>query len=318
MNFNPALGLSNKHLQTIYSTFFTKKLNLKFEIEKFTLSDGDFVECYWHNTNKHPTKIVIMFHGLAGSWQSPYIQGAMQQLSNAGITSVLMHFRGCGKYENLYPRSYHSGDTADALEFIKSTQKRFPDTQIYTIGYSLGANMLLKLLGENKENIPIKKAIAVSPPMLLDICAIKMDKGFSKIYQKRLLKDLQSALEKKYISHDMNKYIKLKQKDIKNLDTFYKFDDAYTAPIHGFLSAQDYYEKCSSRQYLKDIKVPTLIIHSKDDPFMTTDVIPNNNELSNFVKLILTEKGGHVGFISGSIFKPIYWLEYKIVEFFTL
>jgi len=312
--FKPAFGLENKHIQTVYSTFFSKSLNLTHKIEKFTLLDGDFVECYWYNTNKQNSKIVILFHGLAGSYQSPYIQRVMKALSLNGYTSVLMHFRGCATKENLLARSYHSGETKDALEFIKYVKKTHPNANIYTIGYSLGANMLLKLLGEIKEPL-IDKAIAISPPMSLDICANQMDKGFSKIYQKRLLKDLILALEKKYDKFDMQSLINLKKEDIKKLDTFWKFDDAYTAPIHGFTSAQDYYTKCSSRQFLKHIKIPTLIIHSKDDPFMTTEVIPSKDELSKNVELHLLEKGGHVGFIGGTFFKPEYYLEKKILNY---
>ena len=315
MQFKPSFFLKNRHIQTVYSTFFRKPLKLDFKIEEFTLSDGDFLECYWHNTNKQTKDIVILFHGLAGSWESPYIQGVMKELSNASFTSVIMHYRGCATKPNKLPRSYHSGDTKDALEFVNSIKQRYPNAKLYGVGYSLGANMLLKLLGEQKNNKLFYKAVAVSAPMLLDVCANKMDIGFSKIYQKRLLKDLNLALEKKYDMFDMQSLIGLKKEDISKLDTFWKFDGAYTAPIHGFSSAQDYYSRCSSRQFLKDIKTPTLIIHSKDDPFMTPEVLPNKDELSETIELLILEKGGHVGFIGGSFFKPVYWLEKKIVSY---
>jgi len=142
-----------------------------------------------------------------------------------------------------------------------------------------------------------------------------MDKGLSKYYQYRLLRDLKSALYKKYDKHDMQTQLSLKRSDIKRLNSFYKYDDAYTAPIHGFTSASEYYEKCSSKQFLKEIQTPTLIIHSKDDPFMTPEVIPNKEELSEQITLCITDKGGHVGFVEGSFFKPAYWLEKKIVTF---
>ena len=228
-----------------------------------------------------------------------------------------MHFRGCSGEENKLPRSYHSGDSGDALEFIQSVKSEFKESKLYAVGYSLGANMLLKLLGELKENTLLERAVAVSPPMQLDVCASRMDSGFSKYYQHRLLKSLNASLDKKYDRHDMQKLLKLKREDIKNLKTFWKFDDAYTAPIHGFQSAQDYYTKSSSRQYLKDIQTPTLIIHSKDDPFMTPEVIPKEKELSNSITFELTEHGGHVGFIAGNLFKPEYWLEKRIVHFLS-
>jgi hypothetical protein len=275
------------------------------------------VECYWHKTEYRTqnTPIVILFHGLTGSYRSPYIQGVMQELSNNGFDSVLMHFRGCTGSDNKLPRSYHSGDTGDALEFIRSVKKKYPTTKLYAVGYSLGANMLLKLLGELQKNSLLEKAVAVSPPMRLDICASAMNKGFSRYYQYRLIKDLKIALEKKYDKHDMESLIHLKRQDIEKIKNFEEFDGAYTAPIHGFSSADDYYTKSSSKQFLKYIETPTLIIHSKDDPFMSKDVIPTKEELSPSIEFQLLDKGGHVGFISGSCFSPIYWLEKRIVSF---
>ncbi|WP_297441157.1 hydrolase [Sulfurimonas sp.] len=316
--FKPALGLKNGHLQTIYATFFRKLSAIHFEREKFILSDGDFVECFWHKIQNHQdnTPIVTLFHGLAGSYKSPYIQGTMQELQNAGFSSVLMHFRGCGDEENAKARSYHSGDTQDAFEFIQSVKKRYPKAKLFAVGYSLGANMLLKLLGEKKEQCILNAAVGVSPPLRLDICATHMNSGFAKIYQAHLLKDLNAALLKKYKKFDMQKLLHLKEQEVSTLDTFWKFDDAYTAPVHGFGSAKEYYEKSSARQYLKQIHIPTLIIHAKDDPFMTPEVLPNAVELSESISLEVSEHGGHVGFISGSFLKPQYWMEKRVVEFF--
>jgi predicted alpha/beta-fold hydrolase len=240
----------------------------------------------------------------------------MKELENAGFSTVLMHFRGCGEEENLKPRSYHSGDTQDAFEFIQNVKKRYPKAKLFGIGYSLGANMLLKLLGEKRNACLLNAAVGVSPPLRLDLCATHMNKGFAKVYQAHLLKDLNAALLKKYEKHDMQNLLHLKKEKIKNLTTFWKFDDAYTAPIHGFSSAKEYYEKSSAKQYLKYITTPTLIIHSIDDPFMTPKILPNAQELSESITLEVNEYGGHVGFISGTILKPQYWMEKRVVEFF--
>lgn len=317
--FKPVFGLKNRHIQTLYSSLFRKYSNINLEVEKFILKDGDFLECYWHNkpkTNSN-TPIVILFHGLAGSYKSPYIQGTMSKLAENGFASVLMHFRGCSGVPNKLPRSYHSGESSDAASWIEHVNSNFSNSKIFTVGYSLGGNMMLKLLGELGNRSTITAAISVSAPLELDICAKKMDKGFSKFYQYILLKDLNVALEKKYDTFDMNSYINLKKEDIKNLKTFWKFDGAYTAPIHGFNSAQDYYTKCSSKQYLKKIKTPTLIIHSLDDPFMTNEVLPSKDEVSEYITLEISKSGGHVGFVGGSFFKPEYWLEKRIVDYFT-
>ena len=318
MKFEPSFVLKNRHIQTIYASLFRKLPKPTVRVEKFQLSDGDFVEAYWHKITNHTNKtpIVILFHGLAGSFESPYIQGAMLELQKAGFSSVLMHFRGCSGRDNIQARSYHSGDTADALEFIKSLKQRYPHAKLYAVGYSLGANMLLKLLGEEKKDILLTKAVAVSAPMLLDVCADKMNRGFSRFYQHLLLKDLRLALEKKYDKHDMQKLIGLRRKDIQKLKDFWQFDEAYTAKINGFASAQDYYTKSSSKQYLKHITIPTLIVHAKDDPFMTPEVIPSSQDISRSVELEILEHGGHVGFVNGSLLKPQYWLDQRVVDFF--
>ena len=317
-SFRPSFWMKNKHIQTLYQTFFRKIAPINFEVEEFILEDNDFLEAYWHKTNISDanTPIVIIFHGLAGSYESPYIKGIMSTLAINGYNTVLMHFRGCSGKPNKLPRSYHSGETGDALYFINSLKKRFPQAKLFGVGYSLGGNMLLKLLGEVQNKSLLSAAIAVSPPMQLDICANAINQGFSKIYERHLVRDLNKALIKKYDINDIKSLIGINKNDVNKLKTFWEFDAAYTAPVHGFSSAQDYYTKCSSRQFLKDICIPTCIIHSNDDPFMSTEMLPNNEELSSYVNLELSDHGGHVGFIEGSFFQPKYWLESRVLNYF--
>lgn len=316
--FKPAFGLGNRHTQTLYSSFFRKSPSLDFTIEKFELPDGDVLDCYWYDKPKEGSDrpIVILFHGLAGSYRSPYIQGTMAKLSESGFSSVLMHFRGCSGKINRLPRAYHSGETDDATAWIADVKRRFSLSKLYAIGYSLGGNMLLKLLGESGKDSLLEKAVSVSAPLELDICAERMDMGFSKIYQRHLVKSLNSSLIQKYQKHDMQSLIGIDADEVKKLRTFWEFDDAYTAPIHGFKSAQEYYTKSSSKQFLKSVKTPTLIIHAWDDPFMTPKVLPNPDELSDSITLEVSRRGGHVGFISGNLFKPTFWLEDRVVQFF--
>jgi predicted alpha/beta-fold hydrolase len=317
--FIPAFGLKNGHLQTIFPTFFTKQSLPKVNSEIFELSDGDFVETLWH---QKPTKsinkpIIVLFHGLAGSVNSPYIKRVMSLLGENNFCVVLMHFRGCGKEPNRLPRSYHSGDTNDAKELLRHLKKIYPDNPIFAVGYSLGGNMLLKLLGELGDNFILKGAIAVSVPMWLESSANRMNIGLSKLYQHHLISTLKKSLQEKYTNHNMEKLIGLTKEQVADIKTFWEFDDVYTAPIHGFKNAADYYKKSSSKQYLKDIKTKTLIIHSVDDPFMSTDVIPREDELSENVELELYQNGGHMGFVAGSFFKPRFWLEERILKFLT-
>jgi len=316
--FSPPFLLKNRHIQTLYAPFFRKQQSrLKFEIECFKLDDGDFVECYWHNakpTDKRP--IVTLFHGLAGSYKSPYILGLMNALEKAGFASVVMHFRGCSGKENLLPRSYHSGDTSDAKAWIEYLNITYKTNPLHAVGFSIGGNMLLKLLGEERKKSLLVSAISVSAPMDLAVCAEVISKGFASSYESYLLKPLKTTLRKKFSTFEMKSLLKLKKEEIENIKTIEEFDQHYTAPMHGFNSAQEYYKKCSSKQFLKHISIPTLIIHALDDPFMDKRVLPTQNELSSSVTLELSPHGGHVGFVTGSLFKPNYWLEERIVQYF--
>ena len=316
--FSPPFLLKNRHLQTLYAPFFRKQnKKLKFEIEHFELDDGDFVECYWHNakpTDKRP--IVTLFHGLAGSYKSPYILGLMIALEKAGFASVVMHFRGCSGKENLLPRSYHSGETADAKAWIDYLNVKYKTNPLHAVGFSIGGNMLLKLLGEEQKKSLLVSAVSVSAPMDLAVCAKVISKGFASNYEGHLLNPLKITLKKKFDTFNMNKLLILKKEKIDGIKSIEEFDEKYTAPIHGFKSAQEYYKKCSSKQFLKYIAVPTLIIHSLDDPFMDERVLPKENELSPSVNFELSPHGGHVGFVTGSLFKPRYWLEERIIQYF--
>lgn len=286
--------------------------------EDFVLKDGDFVEIAWYkkpsNNSKRP--IVILFHGLAGSYKSVYITNMMEVLERSGFDSVVMHFRGAGEKENLLPISYHGGATTEALEFIEALHTSFADAKLFAIGFSVGGNMILDLAGQRKEQCILSAIVSVSAPMQLDICANQMNRGFSKFYQFILLKKLKGILQKKFEKHDMSQLLKLKRSEIKTLKNFWDFDNAYTAPIHGFKSAKEYYEKCSAKQFLIGIETPTLMIHAKDDPFTSEEVIPREDEISCKVTLEVYERGGHMGFVNGSFFKPEYWLEERVINYF--
>jgi len=317
--FKPNFTLKNRHLQTLYAPLFRKQTAPKVEIERFELSDGDFVDSFWYKHKPIDGRpIVTLFHGLAGSFDSPYIQGVMRALDKQGYASVLMHFRGCSGKENLLPRAYHSGETDDAKAWIDHLEKTYPNTSLHAVGYSIGGNMLLKLLGEEGKKTALKSAVSVSAPIDLDICAKAINRGFSKLYQRHLLKALKLTLIAKYDKFDMESLLHMRRDEVKKIKTIEEFDERYTAPINGFLSAADYYKKCSAKPFLKNIKVPTLIIHALDDPFMTQEVLPTyNDEVSDTVTLELSKHGGHVGFVGGSCAKPNYWLEEKIADYFA-
>ena len=310
-DFKPAWWLRSPHLQTLWPVFFKRRHILALKAEQVELDGGDFIDLCW---SKKPTdKIVLVLHGLEGSLKSHYANGIIYQLEQAGYRPVFMHFRGCSGRVNRLARAYHSGDTADLsfiVQHIKDTTGQFP---FAVVAYSLGGNVLLKWLGETGADNPIKKAVAVSIPFRLKDAAMRLETGVSKIYREHLLRSLRNT----YI----NKFSRMKSPltvDVKQLKSFWDYDHQVTAPLHGFTGAQDYYDRCSSRQFLKKIRVPTRVIHAVDDPFMFNETIPNDEELSSSVDFLLADKGGHVGFIAGNNpFKTYSWSEQKILEFLS-
>ena len=310
-DFKPAWWLRSPHLQTLWPVYFKKRYKLDLLNEQVELDDGDFIDLCW--SKKDSEKTVLVLHGLEGSINSHYINGIIHRLECAGCRPVLMHFRGCSGRTNRLARAYHSGETGDLATIVEHIRKLTGRYPYAVIGYSLGGNVLLKWLGETAEKNPLKKAVAVSVPFRLHDAAARLQLGVSRIYREHLLKSLRKTYIEKF------KTIKSPiDVDVKQLTSFWDYDDKVTAPLHGFDGAQDYYDRCSSRQYLDKIRVSTRIIHSVDDPFMFSATAPGADELSPSIDLLLTTNGGHVGFVCGaSPLRPVYWCEDRIVEFIT-
>jgi len=309
--FKPAWWLPNAHAQTIWPQLVRSTTKIKFQLERLELPDGDFCDLVWTENNSGP--IIIVLHGLEGSINSHYAGNMLAALHHSGWRPVLMHFRGCSGIHNRNARSYHSGETGDLKFLIETLSTRHKSTQLAAVGFSLGGNVLLKYLGEEQDNTSLVAAISISVPFELSASADRLNIGFSKLYQRHLLK----RLHKKSIS-------KFKQRDnapfslanVSSWNTFHEFDNFVTAPLHGFKNSEEYYALCSSRQYLKSITIPTLMIQAKDDPFLPVDAIPENTDLSKNVTLELTQHGGHVGFVSGLFpWQANYWLEERVPEF---
>jgi predicted alpha/beta-fold hydrolase len=287
--------------------------------ERLTTPDDDFLDLDFCGTGTQP--LVILLHGLTGSSQSGYIKGLQHRLIALGLRSVAVNFRGCSGQPNNRARCYHSGETEDIQHIYQVLRQREPHTPMAAIGFSLGGNVLLKWLGEQQNQLDLFAAVAVSVPMLLNICATRLDSGFSKLYCLKLLNELKSYMNNKLrhlnaIEHtsDAEKITALG--DLSAIDSFWQYDDIVVAQLHGFEDVHDYYRRSSSRQYLQSIHVTTLIIQSGDDPFMSLEVLPAINEMSSSVQLEVSTHGGHVGFVSGqNPLKPTYWLEQRIPEF---
>lgn len=312
LSFKPAWWLKGPHCQTIWPLLARRRIkNLFPRRERFELADGDFIDLDWVGGEKGP--IVIILHGLEGSIKSGYVQGMLRVISQQGWRGACMHFRSCSGEPNRLSRLYHSGETLDIAEIVNQLWQREPYTPIAAIGFSLGGNVLLKWLGETGSYNPLVAAVAISVPFELAKVAEQISQGFSRIYQRHLL----NALCKKTTWKFQHSIAPFDMSSLKRLRTLREFDDFVTAPLHGFSHATDYYTRSSSRQYLKTIDVPTLLLQAKDDPLVGSQSLPLQDDLSAQVMFELSEHGGHVGFISGNVpWRSFYWLEKRVPLFF--
>lgn len=310
--FKPAWWLYNGHLQTIWPVLTRRKLKVKTQRERLELPDGDFIDLAW--TGPEGSPIILVLHGIAGCLDSPYAQGILHTITECKWRGLFMHFRGCSGCPNRLARFYHSGETGDLNFLINEIRRREPNTPLAAIGFSLGGNVLLKWLAENTEQNPLAAAVAVSVPFELKKAATRLNKGLSKFYQWWLLRELRQLVKGKF-QHSPSPI------DFGNIDklrSFLEFDDKVTAPLHGFADGNDYYHRASTRNDLKQIHVPTLILQALDDPFLTPDANPNFKELSQHITLELLDSGGHVGFIAGTLpWQPVYWLENRIAQYLS-
>lgn len=308
----------NSHIQTILPTLSSSS-SLKLRRERLELEDGDFIDLDWLNADAPVERIVVILHGLEGGSHSPYARRLMSRCHAYNIHSVVHHHRGCSGENNRLAHSYHSGQTEDIQFTLSYIRGQHPDAKIYAVGYSLGGNALAKYLGEQGESSVVDRAVVVSAPLDLAACAKRLETGFSTIYQSHLIKKLQQKAVDKIATPKLKAAMPIDTAQVKQLKTFHKFDDQVTAPLHGFKDVHDYYAQCSGIQFLKSIEIPTLIIHSEDDPFMSAAVIPQPDQLADCVEYELYPFGGHVGFIiGGSPLRPSYFLENRIASYLNI
>lgn len=311
-SFQPLPFLSNPHIQTIFPALFRKSIAIAYKREKLTLADGDFLDLDWSRVGG--TKLVILLHGLESNSQANYITRLVHFFNEKGIDTLSPNFRGCGGEPNRYFYTYHSGKTEDIQEIVNHVLAEKTYKEIAMIGFSLGGNMLLKWLGEksNALNEQIKVAAAISVPCHLSSSSAKLSRSENVVYARRFLTSLKKKISlKRYQSPEWFNWEKLAV-----IKTIKEFDTIYTAPVNGYASADEYYEKNSCRNYLKNVEIPTLLLNALDDPFLSRHCMPFVEANAN-PKLFFhfTRKGGHVGFHSPKIEGKIHWHEQKIVDF---
>ena len=312
-SFTPPWWLRNPHWQTIWHWGVRRRPKVTTHRERLELPDGDFLDLDWTPGNSGP--IVIILHGLEGSIRSKYARGILRIIAAMGWRGVLMHFRSCSEESNRLPRAYHAGETVDFNTLVNTLRQREPHTPLAAIGYSLGGNVLLKWLGEQGEQAALWAAVAVSVPFDLEDGIARLNRGFSRAYQYRLLRNLIKSTYAKSKSVPCP----LDLSTLHQARNLRDYDNLVTAPLHGFTSADDYYRQSSSRQFLQHICIPTLIIHAADDPFMTPQSIPGAHELSDSITFELSQQGGHIGFVTGKYpWQAHYWLESRIPAYLTM
>lgn len=299
----------NKHLNTIYPAFFRKINNIKYQRERIETPDNDFFDIDWSRVNSK--KLLILLHGLEGSSNGQYIKGMARIFNENSWDVCAINYRGCSGEINKTPGFYHGGATDDIDYLINIIEKDYE--KIVLTGFSLGGNILLKYLGDGvyRLNKKIKAGAAISVPCDLESAMENLSRRRNFIYSKRFLKSLKNkVMLKKSLFPDI-----ISDKNFKAIASLKDFDDEYTAPVHGFKDACDYYSKCSCKQFLKNIKIPALIINALDDPFLTKECYPAKEAKTNENLTLITPKhGGHVGFSS---FSSYYFTEKMVLKFMT-
>lgn len=299
----------NGFISTVYSGL-ARRVKLEQERERITLSDGDFLDLDWSYSENKTDKLIILLHGLEGNGQRPYMTGTAKLFNDNNIDAVCVNFRGCSGEDNLKYSSYHSGSTEDLVAVISHVISNKGYSEMYLKGISLGANIILKYLGElNLVPDQVKAAIAVSVPCYLPGSALELHTFKNRLYHDRFLRHLLKKLEIK-----QKRFPELLTKEqFGSIKTLTQFDNVYTAKAHGFEDALDYYLKSSSLQFLTNIKVPTLIINALNDSFLSAECYPVKEAKHNSnLYLEMPKNGGHAGFIDK---KNIYYNEKRALEF---
>ncbi|WP_253910731.1 hydrolase, partial [Pyxidicoccus fallax] len=310
--FVPAPGLANEHAQTIYASLVRPTHAPTVRRERRELPDGDFVDLDTFDGPRGAPHVVAL-HGLEGSSQAGYITAVLRGAAERGWGATALNFRSCSGEPNRLARSYHSGDIDDALLVLREVRERVTGP-LFAVGFSLGANVLCRLLEDQGEAAPVDAAAAVSAPYDLDACCRKLDGGgpFHLLYRERFLRTLKKKAREKLRRFPGA----FDGQRMEAARTIRAFDDAVTAVLHGFGSAERYYAEASSGPRLGAIRKPTLLLSAADDPMLEAPVIPPAATDNPQLSVVLTERGGHVGFVGGRVHKPQFWAEDQVLEFF--
>ncbi len=309
--FSAAPWLPGAHAQTLWPFLMRRTAALPYRRERLELADGDFLDLD-HSDVAAGARRLLVLHGLEGCSRSAYVQGLIRRMNSQGWNATAMNLRGCSGEPNRLARAYHAGQTDDLTAVVTHLLACEPHAQLSLAGFSLGGNIVLKWLGEQGDAAPVRNAVAVSVPFVLRELAQRMQQGFSRLYQAHFIRLLGASYRRKFVDGDLPP--PHPPELVRQLRTFFAFDDAVTARLHGFDGVDDYYARASCRPWLGRIAVPTHIVQALDDPFMTVTMLPPADELPPAVTLELAAGGGHVGFVNGLPWQPHYWLDARLAD----
>ena len=299
------------HAQTIYPALFRNVPAPLAEPQRLELPDGDFIDIGW--SGKSARRLAILSHGLEASAETNYIQGMAAALIRRGWDVLTWNFRGCGAEPNRLLRMYHSGETEDLHRIVQHALATHPARSIDLIGFSLGGNLTLKYLGERQGELPqrLHRAVAFSTPCDLECSSRQLSLLSNRLYMERFLITMRAKIRaKKRMFPD--------QIDLTGLNfirTFQVFDDRFTAPIHGFKDAAEYWARNSCRQFLSEIRIPTLLVSAANDPFLGPGCYPREEAAASaHFHFEEPAAGGHVGFYARGG-EGEYWSETRALEF---
>ncbi|STQ89752.1 YheT family hydrolase [Iodobacter fluviatilis] len=313
--YSAPVWLPGGHAQTIYPATLMWKKAPAYRRESWITPDLDSIVVDWVD-GRAGTPLVVLFHGLEGSSHSHYATSLFDFLYTQGWRGVVPHFRSCGNVINRLPRAYHAGDSAEIDWVLCRIRAQHPDVPIFAVGVSLGGNALLKWLGEQGDAAAavINAAAAVCSPMDLTATGNALDQGFNRrVYTREFLRSLRKKTFAKLKLVD-NPF--LDQHSLRLASTLREFDHLVTAPVHGFKSVEHYWQSASCKLYLPKISLPSLVINTKNDPFVPAESLPTQSDVSGHVTLVQPLEGGHVGFASGAMPGKLQWLPQTLHRFF--
>jgi uncharacterized protein len=303
-SYSPPTLLFNKHLETIYPSLIRRVELPAYKRERIPTPDADFLDLDW--LEKGSKNLVIISHGLEGNSERAYVMGMAKAFFNHDFDVLAWNYRGCSGEVNKQLRFYHSGATDDLSVVVDHASAKYDC--IFLIGFSLGGNLTLKYLGEQKKSIAkLKKAVVFSVPLHLHSSCLQILTSSNWLYHQRFLRSLKNkVIEKSKLQPS------IAVEKLSLATNLIAFDDYFTAPIHGFKNAVDYYTQNSAIHFLDSIQVPTLIVNALNDPFLSNECFPS--VANAFIQFETPERGGHVGFTQFNQ-NGLYWSEFRALAF---